>query len=287
MIADSEWRTNFGAPEQLAKTTYPEEQVAQWDALLRSDLETLFRLIVRHQEALDEGSIRAASPILRRWLIEGLLDKFCRAVSRVPKLPALNNEHVVSALQNAPDVTIFLTGGVRFNGAEMSGIYSSSSPFNGKLRVPAHTMKFELFKLGAFKRQKRIYFSGRFFTCEEIIKFVANKLGGVHFDAERDETHKAMEAAADAMTFGGPPNNVVRGKIGQMHLMVEPSSIEPLNAFHIEIIAAAASLLCLHLDGKQLIEFNVSKTLTSRISNYLGLNQKAFRRSVNLIERSK
>lgn len=59
----------------MAKTNYPEEQVEEWRRLLQNDLQTLFRLVVRQDEPLDEGSVRACTPILRRWLIEGLLHK--------------------------------------------------------------------------------------------------------------------------------------------------------------------------------------------------------------------
>ena len=246
----------------MAKTNYPEEQVAEWYALLESDLQTLFRLIVRHRQPLDEGSVRAASPILRRWLVEGLLGKLGRGLERKPTLPVLNNEAVIRALPQ-DGVTCFITGGIRFNRRPLSGIYVSDKPYFERPPLPIDMMKFEMMRLGAFTEQKRLYYKGQFFSCAEIIKFVANKLGGVHHDSERDERQREMEAAADTITFGGSETKRERGKLGQTHLVVEPEAVEPLNGLHVEVIAAAASLLCIHFDGKPLLDFTVEKIASS------------------------
>jgi hypothetical protein len=45
----------------MAKANYPEKQVAERHATLESDPMPLFRLIARHPQLLDEGSVRAAS----------------------------------------------------------------------------------------------------------------------------------------------------------------------------------------------------------------------------------
>ncbi len=201
-------------------------------------------------------------------------------------MPALNNEAVIRALPQ-DGVTCFITGGVRFNGTPVSGIYVSDRPYLERPPIPVDRMKFEMMRLGAFTDQKRIYFRGHFFSCAEIIKFVANKLGGVHHDSERDERQREMEAAADAITFGGPESKHERGKLGQTHLVVEPEATEPLNGLHVEVIAAAASLLCIQFDEKPLIDFTVEKSTSSRIFDFLGLRDVAFRKSVSLIERTK
>lgn len=270
----------------MAKANYTDEQVADWYALLEADLQTLFRLIIRKREPLDEGSIRAASPILRRWLVEGLLGKLGHGLESKPTLPALNNETVIRALPR-DDVTCFITGGVRFNGRPVSGVYVSDKPFSDRPPIPIHTLKFEMMRLGAFTDQKRLYYMGHFFSCAEIVVFVANKLGGVHHDFERSDRQRLLQKAADAITFGGPEAKCERGTFGQTHLVVEPDSVEPLNGLHLEILAAAASLLCVQWDGKPMIEFTEEKSMASRISDFLGIRDAAFLKSVNLIERPK
>lgn len=144
----------------MTKASYSKEQVAEWYALLESDLMTLFRLIVRHRQPLDEGSVRAATSILRRWVVEGLLGKLGRGLERKPKFPALNNNAVMRALPNKPEVMCFITGGIRFNGTPVSGIYVSERPYTGQPPIPVHTMTFEMMRLGTFTDQKRVYFKG-------------------------------------------------------------------------------------------------------------------------------
>lgn len=270
----------------MAKVNYPEEQVAEWYSLLEGDLQTLFRLIVRHRQPLDEGSVRATSPILRRWLVEGLLGKLGRGLEQKPMMPALNNDAVIRSLPQE-GVTCFITGGVRFNGMPLSGVYVSDKAYLGRPAIPVDKMKFEMMRLGTFTDQKRLYFKGQFFSCAEIIRFVANKLGGVHHDSERDDRQREMEAVADTITFGGPESKRERGKFGQTHLVVEPDATEPLNGLHIEVIAAAASLLCVQFDGKPLLDVTVAKSSTSRIFDFLGLREIEFRKSVDVIERAK
>jgi hypothetical protein len=43
-------------------------------------------------------------------------------------------------------------------------------------------MAYKDFSRKDFLKQKRMYFDGHFYTCEDIIKYVANKLGGAHLD---------------------------------------------------------------------------------------------------------
>lgn len=261
------------------------EGLADQRLLLIRDLETLHRLIVRHDAPLDEGSIRAASPILRRWITEGVLAKLTHDLGCSVTLPALNNDAVVRALPGAPEVDYFLTGGVRFSGVSVSGTYRSSAPYRGVVPIPIDRMDFEQMRLGAFTRQKRLYFAGQFFTCEEIIKFVANRLGGVHLDARRDGRSELLEAAAGAVTFGGPESKLIRGRLGQTHLVVEPQAVEPLNGLHVEIVSAAASLICVEFNGKPLADITTVQPLRSRIADYLGMRREAFRKSLSIVER--
>jgi hypothetical protein len=199
----------------------------------------------------------------------------------------LNNDAVVKVLPGVPEIDYFLTGGVCFSGIPVSGTYRSNIPFRGVVPIPIDRMEFEQMRLGAFTRQKRLYFAGQFFTCEEIIKFVANKLGGVHLDARRDGRNELLEAAAGAVTFGGPESKLMRGRLGQTHLVVEPQAIEPLNGLHVEIVSAAASLICVEFDGKPLADITSAQPLASRIADYLGMRRSAFRRSLRVVERDR
>ncbi|TRV35841.1 MAG: hypothetical protein EWV70_09535 [Microcystis flos-aquae Mf_QC_C_20070823_S20] len=218
---------------------------------LEGDLETLYRLVVTFGPPVSAADIRAASAILRRWLGENLLGQLCNQIQAVPSFPSINNTHAMGLVMADPRVDYFTTGGVKFAGVPVSFTYSSSAP--GDDPLPLTPPKYSLLRTKAFLAQKRMFFEGKFFTTEEIIRFTANKLGGVHLDSRLNEREEVMMRAADRMTFGGP-SFLAKGKVGEMHLELEPHSTQVLNGFHLEVVAAAASFIQLHLDGTQLAQ---------------------------------
>lgn len=242
--------------------------------ILESDIHTLFKLIVSHKRPLTEGDIRAASNILRRWICEGLIGQFCNELQVQPTFPVLDNDPIWKALPSRPSVNYFVTAGVVFNGVPLRGIYNSTEPASAVPVLPVAEMKQMLVGLGAFKNQKRLYFEDASFSCEEIITFTANKLGGVHLDARRNSRQEKLERAARFMTFGGPlvENDPRAGS--ELHLMVEPTSKEVLSGLHVEIIAAGAAFLQMHLDGIPFVELATKKTLGGKISSYIPFIRK-------------
>ncbi|WP_421423339.1 hypothetical protein [Agrobacterium rosae] len=237
--------------------------------ILESDINTLLKLIVSHKKPLTEGDIRAASNILRRWICEGLIGQFCNELQVQPTFPVFDNDPIWKALPSRPSVNYFLTAGVRFDGVPLRGIYNSTEPASAAPILPIAEMKQTLVGFGAFKSQKRLYFEGDYFSCEEIINFTANKLGGVHLDAKRNSRQEKLERAAHFMTFGGPliENDPRAGS--ELHLMVEPTSKGVFSGLHVEIIAAGASFLQIHLDGIPFVEIATKKTLSAKIASYI------------------
>ncbi len=80
-----------------------------------------------------------------------------------------------------------------------------------------------MMKLGEFARQKRVYHKGNWFTCDEIVKFIANKTGGAHLDFNRDDKHRQLEVASNYMTYGGPLNRIGALPPGPLYLELEPN----------------------------------------------------------------
>lgn len=242
-------------------------------ALLESDLETLFKLVNTFGTPVREGDVRAASGILRRWLVEDALGKLCRHMSAKPMFPVLDNSNALTLVKNDSRVNYFLTGGVMMTGKPVMFIYNSSAPPEEALQLQAanHIMM----KMSHFLDQPRIYFNGRFISCREIITFTANKLGGVHLDFRRDEDQMLIESAADFMTFGGPLDKLGRRPPGELYLNIEPDSTEIMSGFHLEIIAASAAFIQVHLNGEPLVIIPpMKKTLRSRL---FGNKQPRFR----------
>ncbi len=241
--------------------------------LLRADLGALFKLVFTRNKPCDEADIRVASTILRRWLVEGLLGRMANALGVVPTLRAMDNSHVLAAIKDDETIRYFLTGGVMFDGKPVMCIYESTASATEIPRLPIQGGLAQIvFSPAELLRQKRMFHAGTFFSCEDIIKFTANKLGGVHLDFRRDKNYEKLEAASNFMSFGGPLEKMDRQPPGELYFDFEPNGKEILSGTHIEIIAAAASLLSIELNGIALIETAQKPSFRERIKGVLRIS---------------
>jgi len=241
------------------------EEVSRLHRSFLQDIESLARLIFTHRSPVAEGDIRLATSILRKWLIDGgLLGRLCHSFEKTPTFAVLDNDEWLSTLRDDPGLTYALTGGALFNGRAFKMYYHSTSPDPtdavSRLALP----EYKFVSLGAFINQHRIIFKGHNITLADIITFTANKLGGVHYDTNRNEKQRMLEQASDHMTVGGPLDKIGVHPPGELYLYLEPQSDQILSGFHIEIIAAASSLVQIHLDGDPLFQFETKPKWYSR-----------------------
>ena len=239
-----------------------EEQWNQGYNHLQGDLESLFKLVFTHGTPITEADVRMASVILRKWLTDGLLPKLCKPHRIKPAFPAIDNAALLSKLTTIPSINYFLTGGVKFDGKNAQGIYHSTDRFPGKPLLDVTGLKHEKFRLKDFLSQKRVYFEGTFFSCEDIIKYTANKLGGAHYDLNRTEHYSKLDEAASFMKFGGP-RQLEDSPPSQIYMVLEKDGSEVLSAVHIEIIAASASFIQVELDGTPVVPLLVKPSPTT------------------------
>lgn len=249
---------------------------AEYERHLESDLRTLFCLVFTLGEPVSEGDVRIASVILRKWFIEGHLGRYSRSAKLEPRFLALDNSKVLATLPRRKSVDYFLTGGVKFSGVPVMGIYNARRRFKHKPFLPVEQMQDKEFRLGKFLDQRRVYFKGDFFTTEQIIKFTCNKLGGAHYDFHRPNMYRKMEAASEYMTFGGLPTGD-ESFIGEFHIQLEPESSEVLSAFHIEIIAAATSFIQIRFNGEPFLQVTEHKSIFQKIRELLRPLKSRFR----------
>jgi hypothetical protein len=254
-----------------------EEEVREVYRQLESDLTTLFKLVFTFRKPVSEGDIRIASVILRKWLIDGLLGRLCNATGIEATIPALDNSVALAALANHPAIDYFLTAGIRFNGVPVSGIYNSGDPFQGKPQIPVDRMLDREMKVSEFLAQKRLYFEGALFSCADIIKFTANKLGGAHFDTRREPHHEQLDRASQYMKYGGPHPSPEWDPGSQIYMVLEPDSKEVLSGLHIEIVAAATSFIQIRFGGNPIMKLTTKTSLRTRLRRLLGLNKARFR----------
>ncbi|HEV7880184.1 hypothetical protein [Bradyrhizobium sp.] len=248
--------------------------------LFLDDLRHMGTLIITHNKPVEEASIRSASVILRRWLIEDKLAILAKTVQAEATFPCVDTSPVFEEIPRQPSTEYFLTGGVRFDQGKLClGVssFSSPPPESGSL-LPIDRLEQKMLTLHQFKSQPRMYFLGTNFSCEEIIKYTANKLGGVHIDfsrqgnekyAQLNEKYAKLDEAAAYMKFGGP---LPQGQLhpSKLYIPLERTGSEILSGAHIEIIAAAASLIQVHFDGKPVMQISVKKSWWSRVRPLFG-----------------
>jgi hypothetical protein len=243
---------------------------------LQSDLAALFKLVHAHRKPISEGDIRLASVVLRKWLIDGLLGGLCNTARVEATVPVLDNSVPLAALLREPSINYFLTGGVRFNGVPIRGIYNSALPPEGRPLLPVEVMPDKELKASAFLAQQRLFFEGTFYSCEDIIKFTAHKLGGAHFDTKRNPSLEKLDRASQYMKYGGPQPSPDWEPDSEIYMVLEPNSNEVLSGSHIEIIAAAASFIQIKLDGKPIMKLTRKTSFRARLRRLLRLNNCGF-----------
>jgi hypothetical protein len=243
---------------------------------LEDDLKSLFKLVFTYRTPLTQSDVRLASVILRKWLTGGLLGNLCHAIGATPTFFTLDNTVSLSRIDNHPSIDFFLTGGVKFNGEPFQGTYHSSLPYNGTPLLPHQPMPEIQLNLGKFLRQKRIFFQGAFFTCEDIILFVANKLGGAHLDYDREGRFGELEKAASFMKFGGPEPEAISLLNCTIYLPLERKGAEVLSGLHVEIVAAATSFIQLRLNDTPIFVLRTKPSIRTKLRKAIGLKRPRY-----------
>jgi hypothetical protein len=153
--------------------------------VVRADLS---HLATELHESVDDDALRRSSTILRRLLVEGDLQRAWRASGHADRLliraPTL--EYIQSAIPQQK-VVLAAAGGSRFKGLAMMGFLEASyvlpkedlDRLHGK-GIPTRELPAEQYVASPSMIVKGVAISRRL-----IIKYVANKLGGAHFDPKR------------------------------------------------------------------------------------------------------
>ncbi len=129
-------------------------------------------------------------PILRRWIAEGLFYQAQKVI-----LPAQVNFSIVSHAQQVKlckaDVLEHWMGLVLFGTVGISvGLLAEKHRGTGAPSIGDNTNPTPQ-KASVFFKQKILFWKGKFYTREDVIKMHANALGGVHLDFRKtqDEAH--------------------------------------------------------------------------------------------------
>lgn len=159
--------------------------------VVADDLEYLFAV---WNQDIDDASLRRSSTTLRLLLVDGLLGRVAHQVNRQIRVmaPAIGRVTTEAELR---ECKFFQAGGALHKGMiiqSISMIPRAKTEAEIKIsyeRGKAVMGKSYPVKLGTFLKQTSLVINGVLINREEIIKYVANKLGGAHYDSSRDDSN--------------------------------------------------------------------------------------------------
>lgn len=255
---------------------------ARYDELVRlllADIRVLVPLVFPHNQPVSEAHIRLVAVTMRRWLVDGDLQKLLTPLRQSALFEVQGNEQARTYASNTSAFRYYLTAGLMANGRPVSHIYESQLSETAVDRRFMHEGRTRV-TLKKFLAQPRLFHNGHWFNTGQILRFVANKLGGNHLDFDRSGEWARLDAANDFMRYGGP--ELVEPPEGsEIYLILEPNSDEVIGGVHLEVIAAAASFVQMEIGGEQLCTLRTEKTL-------IGQLRKLFRSQpdIRMVERS-
>jgi len=220
---------------------------------IEEDIDTLFRHL-RTSGPLPLADVRnIAAPILRKWLIEGRIDWLANQTGTRIEFPAFDTKDVVSIIDADRDFVFYTAGGVSVDGKILQSVYVHNRPPPEKPLLPP--MKEILCKQNTLMERKSTFFQGQWIRNLDIVKYVANKIGGVHIDINTASSqYLALEGAREYVGFGSFAT-LEADRTSQVHIVLSDNTPKKWDCVHIEMLSMAQSFILLHVDGKPLAEF--------------------------------
>ena len=172
--------------------------MSELETLLDEDINLLIKHLT-HPEKIDRAALRvSASTIARRWIVDRQLATLGHELGLVPTLPAIATDAHTKIIQRDSKCRFYSAGGAGVSGLPINSLYAHAHDRidDSVSRLPVPGMK--QYTLSKFRARKSVFFSGHFLSVEEVVRFVANKTGGAHFDSKRDKfvDQKAVSVAS-------------------------------------------------------------------------------------------
>lgn len=130
------------------------------------------------------------APVLRRWFIEGQVFKVQQAIGHKIIVNTAELRKMIRACERGE---VFFFAGVRghVGGFPLGQILLGK---HGKtLSLPATSIEIAKLTLNEFAKQKVLFANDVFATRLDVIRYVANKWGGVHLDQKLDPTQSMID----------------------------------------------------------------------------------------------
>lgn len=239
--------------------------------MLEDDLELLSRQL-SSDGPLPLSNIRVtASVVCRKWLIERNLARLFHELRAHPTLLALDTSEHVSVINKNGRFNFYTSGGVSIDGRPLNSIYAHRDQrpphINSLLAVP----KLKHYTVSKFLSRKCTYIEGVWITSEDVIRYVANKEGGVHFDTKRDKfVERSIDRAKEALWIGSDVPDPWPDQL-EVFLQVRKPTGAAWNCTHIEMLSVAQGLLNLHCNGSPVvISINQGEKTWAPLQSFIG-----------------
>jgi len=198
----------------------------------------------------------AAATVCRKWLIDRKLVQLFNAQGCALTLPALDTTSHVNIIESDGDFNFYTAGGVSIDGRPINSIYAASGPRpkNGENRLPVPS--FVDLSVSKFMSRQCTFIEGKWITNEDILRYVANKSGGIHFDRSRKkDVDHAIDRASAALWVGDlQPDPWPDGL--EVFLQVPKPTIQNWNCTHIEMLSIGQSFVHMRANGIPLFHFD-------------------------------
>ena len=185
-------------------------QEAQLLRVVASDLRFLRE---EWDQDVSDDTLRRTSTVLRRMLSESDILRAWKAAGLGPQ-PKIHAPSLTPLFKVLPPhaIAIAMAGGAQVQGAIIQGYVSTQVPPSPELeaRITSATTKTQDYRLSDFPGSPSIVVKGSIIKRHQVITYVANKLGGAHFDTSRghkehEQFYSLLDFAASATHFMDKP----------------------------------------------------------------------------------
>ena len=161
------------------------------DGLGQIVLQDLRYLKSRWDHEIDDVSLRQSSALLRRLLVDGDLQRAWKSVG-FTREPVIPHPTLAPLFRVIPSEQFLFAaaGGARYRGVEMQTAFEVRGLLSEdeQQRLVSSGLPIETLGLQSFIEGTCMVVRGFPVRRRQLIKFVANKLGGAHFDRQRGNT---------------------------------------------------------------------------------------------------
>lgn len=178
--------------------------------LLPTVREDLLHLSRDFSQPIDEGALRRSSPVLRRFIADGELQRAWKAAgfAREPVLEGFDLDAYLTGIDRNLVVSSSAGGATvdgRIIGPTLVGRFTSTDEEYARRYAQIISASFRKFTLSEFSSSSALVTEGTTITRRQVVKYISNKLGGTHHDTKRDLKEDGLSfTALDYVTKGRP-----------------------------------------------------------------------------------